>query len=71
MVTPYAAEHYEGLLQLGFTKSSERLYFCTYKIITGLLNLQIGSFHIDIFKVPRTKTSDLTYMLEIVDYYHR
>lgn len=61
----------EGLLQLGFTESSERPHVYTYKIITGRLDIQTGSFHIDIFKVPLTKPSDLTYMLEIVDYYHR
>lgn len=61
----------EGLLQLGFTESSGRPHVYTYKIITGRLDLPTGHFYIDTFKVPLTQTSDLSYMLEIVDYYHR
>lgn len=61
----------ERLLQLGFTESSRRPHIYSYKIITGRLDLPTGNFHIDLFKVPLTKVSDLSYMLEIIDYYHR
>ncbi|QMW00322.1 hypothetical protein [Spirosoma foliorum] len=66
----------KGLLQLGFTESSEHPKVYTYKpglraVVRGRLDAQPGSFHIDMFKVPLTRIGDLAYMLEIVDYYRR
>lgn len=60
-----------GLLELGFTKLSERLHVYTYKVVTGRLDPQTGSFHIDMFKVPLNTIGDLAYMCEIIDYYRR
>ena len=60
-----------GLLRLGFSELTERPHVYTYKVVTGRLDPQTGSFHIDMFKVPLNTIGDLAYMLEIIDYYHR
>lgn len=62
---------HKGLLQLGFTQSSERSHFYAYKVVTGRLGPQMGSFHIERFKVSFNTIGDLAYMLEIIDYYRQ
>lgn len=59
------------LLELGFIPLPDRPHLYIYKAVTGRLEEEVGNFHIERFKVPISAISDLTYMLEVVDYYHK